>query len=160
MAKRRSSDDAQATQEQGVEIESGEELDLYQTEVSRYLSTVERGLEEAFQRYGFSLFHSLPGSKQVELSEKLGLLRHDAVDLYNLGGLALERQDYEGAAKLYQKALDLDGTQADAAYNLALCMERLERKSEAENAWSRFLEHTQSDDDRRDVEAHLAELQA
>ena len=141
--------------------ESGDDgTDFFDVEVARYAATVDRDLGEAFQRYGFTLFHSLSGERQVELSEKLGLLRNDAVDSYNLGGAAAVREDYAGAAKHYQKALELDGTLADAAHNLALSLERLGRKPEAINAWSRFMELAHLDDDRRAVEAHLAELKA
>lgn len=158
-AKKRNADQVQSAPEV-TETGSAEEQDLYQTEVSRYMDTLDRGLDEAFERYGFTLFHSLPPARQVELSEKLGLLRHDAIDHYNLGGLAVEREDFETAIQHFQKALELDGTLADAAYNLALALERLDRKSDAINAWSRFLELAQSDDERRDVETHLAELKA
>ncbi len=138
--------------------EQGE--DFYDNEVNRYVATVDRDLSEAFQRYGFTLYHSLPPAKQVQLAEKLGFLSNDAVDQYNLAGVAIAEEDWAKATKLLQKALELDGTFAEAAYNLAMCHEKQGKKSDAINLWSRFQELTQNDDDRRAVEAHLAELRA
>jgi len=145
----------------GFDAGNGDEQeDFYDSEVNRYVATVDRDMGEAFQRYGFTLYHSLPAAKQVQLAEKLGFLSNDAVDHYNLAGVAIANEDWAKATKLLQKSLELDGTFADAAYNLALCHEKQGKKAEAINLWSRFQELTQNDDERRAVEAHLAELRA
>lgn len=157
-ARKRNSDDVQATQDQfGGESEPAQE-DLYQTEISRYADVLDRNPEEAFERYGFTLFHSLPPVKQIELSQKVGLMHFTALDHYNLGVLAIEEGDLNKGIEHFQKSLELDGRQAESAFNLAVAYERLDRKSDAINTWSRFLELTQSDEDRQQVEAHLAEL--
>lgn len=158
MAARKLNDEMDEGFDGGADDEQGE--DFYDSEVTRYVATVERDLGEAFQRYGFTLYHSLPPTKQVQLAEKLGFLVNDAVDHYNLAGVAIAEEDWAKATKLLQKALELDGTFAEAAYNLALCHEKQGKKSEAINLWSRFQELTQNEDDRKAVEAHLTELRA
>jgi tetratricopeptide (TPR) repeat protein len=158
-AKKRNDDentDGHGAEFDGEGDESSE--DFYQSEVSRYEATVDRDLDEAFKRYGFTLYHSLPPVKQVQLAKKLGFMVNDAVDHFNLAGVEIASEHWTEAAKLLQKALELDGTFADAAYNLALVYEKLDRKSDAINLWSRFQELAQGDDDRKSVDAHLAEL--
>jgi tetratricopeptide (TPR) repeat protein len=82
----------------------------------------------------------------------------DAIDQYNLACVAIAKEDYQEAAKLLQATLKADDKFADAVYNLALCYERLERKSDALKQWNRFLELADSEENRREVETHLAEL--
>lgn len=158
MALKRNSngDNAEAHDGEFGEDEEGE--DFYLAEVSRYEATVDRDLDEAFKRYGFTLWHSLPPIKQVQLAKKLGFMGNDAVDHFNLAGVEIANEHWEPAAKLLQKSLELDGTFADAAYNLAMVYEKLNRKNDAINLWSRFQELSQSDDERRAVDAHMAEL--
>src|SRR5688572_22186637 len=158
MAAKRNDDNAMDGQEYdfGGNGETGE--DFYLSEVTRYEATVDRDLDEAFKRYGFTLWHSLPPIKQVQLAKKLGFMGNDAIDHFNLAGVEIANERWDQAAKLLQKSLELDGTFADAAYNLAMVYEKLDRRSDAINVWSRFQELTQADDDRRALEAHLTEL--
>jgi len=142
------------------DAEPAADVDFYTGEVNRYTDTLERDLNDAFKRYGFTLYHSLPAPKQLVLAQKLGFLKNDAIDQFNLAGLAIAEEDYPKASKMLQKALELDGTLADAVYNLALCYEKMDNKAEALNLWTRFQELTQVDEDRAEVEAHLAELRA
>jgi tetratricopeptide (TPR) repeat protein len=142
------------------EADSSTDVDFYTGEVNRYADTVERDLSEAFKRYGFTLYHSLPAPKQLVLAQKLGFLKNDAIDQFNLAGLVIAEEDYQKAAKLLTKVLELDNTLADAEYNLALCLEKLGNKAEAIPHWVRFQELTEVDEDRAEVDAHLAELRA
>jgi tetratricopeptide (TPR) repeat protein len=134
--------------------------DFYDHEVDRYSAALDEDLEDAMQRYGFTLFHSLPFTKQLELGRKLGFEPRDAVDFYNLAGVEIEAERYEAAIKLLQQALKADGQFADAAYNLALSHERLGNRGEAAKQWNRYLELTEDDASRQQVQAHLAEMNA
>lgn len=153
--KKKNTDDEQA---HGAGADDGEGVDFFDTECARYGEVVGRSVEEAFDRYGFTLYHSLPPARQVEIAERAGILRDDAVDHFNLGGVAVEKGDFAGAVKHYKTALDKDGAFADAAFNQALCFEKLGKTAEAKSAWNRYLEHGYNDDDRRAVEAHLKDL--
>src|SRR5687768_1207826 len=136
-AKKRNGEDDGQDFDAGAEGEESSE-DFYLAEVTRYEATVDRDLDEAFKRYGFTLYHSLPPVKQVQLAKKLGFMGTDAVDHFNLAGVEIAGERWDAAAKLLQKSLELDGTFADAAYNLALVYEKLDRKNDAINLWSRF----------------------
>ncbi|MBX7244314.1 MAG: tetratricopeptide repeat protein [Candidatus Sumerlaeaceae bacterium] len=142
--------------------EGGEEQerDLYGAELERYQAILDRSLDEALSRYGFTLHHSLPPVRQVELMQQLGFKPKDAVDHYNLAGAAIAKEDFKGAVSQLQKALSLDGTFADAVYNLALCHEKLGKKQDAVQMWNRYIELTEGDEEKATVKAHLAELTA
>jgi tetratricopeptide (TPR) repeat protein len=138
----------------------GDVQDLYDTELSRYEAIVDRNLEESFERYGFTLFHSLPGLKQVELRQKLGFPVRDAFDSFNLASLAISREDYKGAMQLLEKAHKADPAMVDAIHNLALCCEKLDRKGDALKHWAEYADAVDDDAEKRAVEAHIAELKA
>lgn len=149
--------DAFATE--GLE-EAAQEPDLFEVEMQRYEAALDSDLDQAMRQYGYTLFHSLPPAKQVELQQKLGFDLKDANGLYNLAHLQLAKEDYKAAATLLQKSLHADPTYTDAIYNLALCHERLGNTKEAVQQWNRFLELTESDADREAISAHLASLTA
>lgn len=136
-----------------------EPVDFFESEISRYASNLEADSDDAYRRYGFTLYHSLPPAHMVVESRKLGFYRDDAVDLYNLAGLEASNENYEAAAELLEKALSQDDSLADAAYNLALCYEKLDRKSEALKMWDKYKANADEEEDLAPVEAHIAELQ-
>ncbi len=135
-----------------------QEEQFFDLELARYEVVLERSVDEALERYGFTLFHSLPGLKQVELHQKLGFPVRDAIDQYNLAALAISREDYKGAAQLLEKAIKEEPTMGDAYINLALCCEKLDRRNEAVKHWEEALLHVESDEDRHAIQAHLDEL--
>jgi tetratricopeptide (TPR) repeat protein len=143
--------------------EFGEEshrVDFYDSEVNRYAATLDEDLPRAFDRYGFSLFHSLPAAKQVEVAQKTGLMKGDAIDQYNLAGLAIEREDYAKAIDLLKKAIHQDSELADAEYNLALCYEKQGNRNDAVKHWNRYIELEENEETLQQAQAHLAELTA
>jgi len=158
MAATKMNDDLQETT--SAFEESHEPGDFFENEITKYSANLEADPEDAYRRYGFTLYHSLPAAHMVVESRKLGFYRDDAVDQYNLAGLEIGSENYEAAKDLLEKALKMDDTLADAAHNLALCYEKLDRKSDAVKMWNRFKELADEEEDLAPVEAHLAELQA
>ena len=158
MAANKMNDDFQDSNN-GSGLDNPESVDFFEAEISRYAANLEADSEDAYQRYGFTLYHSLPAAHMVVESRKLGFFRDDAVDLYNLAGLEASNENYEAAATLLEKALKMDDTIADATYNLALCYEKLDRKAEALKLWEKYKTLADEDEDMAPVEAHLAELQ-
>lgn len=144
----------------GQGAENHEPVDFFEQEIARYSASLEADPEDTYRRYGFTLYHSLPPAQLVLESQKLGFFRGDAADQYNLAGLEIEKENYEGATELLEKALAMDETLAEATYNLALCYEKLDRKDEAIKMWNRFLELADEDEELAPVEEHLAELQS
>lgn len=134
--------------------------DLFEIEMKRYAKALEADTDAAMRQYGFTLFHSLPPLEQVALLEKLGFEPATAHDHFARAALAISREDYRAAVTHLQKCLAADPEFADAVYNLALCHEKLGNKTQAVQQWNRFLELTESSEDRSAVAAHLAQLGA
>lgn len=138
-----------------------EPVDFFEKEMNRYISNLEVDSVDAYRRYGFTLYHSLPAAHMVVESRKLGFYRDDAIDHYNLAGLEASNENYEAAVDLLEKALKEDDTLADAAHNLALCYEKLDRKADAIAMWNTYRSLVDEDDEGlAAVDAHMAELQA
>jgi tetratricopeptide (TPR) repeat protein len=144
--------------ENGPDEEPHAERDLYQEEIDRFQSALEEDTSKALERFGFSLFHSLPGMKQIELAQKLNIDPRTGLDFYNLASLHIEHQEYDKAAKQLKKALELKPEFPEATYNLALCYENMGKKKDAIELWRNYLELEEVPEDREAVEAHLAEL--
>lgn len=141
-----------------------ETTDFFEAEISRYSAHLEADPEETYQRYGFTLYHSLPPEQMVLENQKLGFFRGDAIDTYNLAGIEIGKENYEEAAKMLESALKMDDSLADAVHNLALCYEKLDRKADAIKLWEKYIELIADDEDieeeeRAPIVAHLAELQ-
>ena len=99
-----------------------EQQNLYDQEVERYKAALNRDLEHAHKRYGFTLFHSLPGPDAVELRQKLGLMGDEATDVYNIGCLAAEKEDYAEAVARFKEAMKKAPEFAEAEFNLAVAL--------------------------------------
>lgn len=135
--------------------EQGPGRDFYDDEVTRYTAVVDENLDKAFKQYGFTLFHSLPPGKQVQVAQKLGMMKGDAIDNFNLASLSIEKEDWGKAVELLKKALQQDSSLADAEYNLALCYERQGNQGEATKHWKKFLDVSDDEDINRQVTEHL-----
>jgi tetratricopeptide (TPR) repeat protein len=101
-----------------------QQQNLYEQEVERYKAALNRDLEHAHKRYGFTLFHSLPGPDVVELRQKLGLMGDEATDIYNLGCVAAEKEDYAEAVARFKEAMKKAPELAEAEFNLAVALAR------------------------------------
>jgi tetratricopeptide (TPR) repeat protein len=147
--------------EDGTFDAAAEPEDFYEAEVLRYTETLKSNQAEAFERYGFTLYHSLAPRDQINLSQDLGFFRNDAVDQYNLAGLEISEENYEKAATLLEKALGMDDSLGEATCNLALCYEKLDRKDEAAKLWAKYREMcTDCQEELDAIDSHLAEAQA
>ena len=112
---------------------------LYTCQVEDFLKSAKENIDEALDRYGFTLWHSLPRKAQVDITEKLGLKALEARDHYNRGtALALEEK-YDAAEAELRIALKKDADYAPAAFNLALCLEKLERFGDARKMYEKYL---------------------
>lgn len=152
--------------------EALEPTDFFEAEISRYSANLEADPEDTYQRYGFTLYHSLPPAQMVLESKKLGFFRGDAIDTYNLAGIEIGKENFPGAVELLDKSIKMDDSHADSYYNLALCLEQLDRKADALKNWKKYLELAETEAEEEEdeseesieeleaVRAHVAELQA
>ncbi|MCX7011669.1 MAG: tetratricopeptide repeat protein [Candidatus Sumerlaeota bacterium] len=142
-----------------AEAEGQPSGNLYQEELRRYRMALNRGIDRAYRRYGFVLYHSLEGAEAVELRQKIGLPMEDALDAYNLGVVAAQKDEWAEAVRCFQQALAADSALADAEYNLALALEKKGDAAGARKRWNSYLKREDlSEADRGAVEAHVKEL--
>jgi tetratricopeptide (TPR) repeat protein len=134
---------------------------LYSGHIEGFLKTATEDLDAALKCYGFTVLHSLPPKETTDIKERLGVRPLEAADLYNRGTtLATEGKWAEAEADL-RAALKKDPDYAPAAYNLAVCLEALERFDQARKAYKDYLTIRDRAEGRRDLrqmtEAELVE---
>lgn len=117
-----------------------EREDLYSRHVEEFVSLAQKDPDLALQCYGFTVWHSVPAKEAALLSERIGMEPRDATDLYNRGTAHAMEGEYEKAVEQLKAALAKDPDHALAAFNLAVCLENLERIGEARKAYERYLE--------------------
>lgn len=117
--------------------------------------------EVAYQRWGMPLFHSLAPEEIEAQTAALGLDVTDALDFYNRGCLLASREDYAGAVKAFDRAIQLDANLSEAVFNRALALEKSGDIAAARQGWQQYLDRfgeTEDADDVNDVKDHLGEL--
>jgi len=138
--------------------ESEGEQDFFDTELASFRALLHEDMDAALERYGFAFYFSLPEIDQVRIRKALGIPADNAIGLYNLAGAAIEDENWTEAVTLLNQALTLDPKFADAAYNLALCYEKLGQKGEAKKAWEQYLALCSDPAVKEQINAHIAEL--
>jgi len=134
------------------------EKDLYEIELEKYRAFLSTDYEEGLRRYGFAFYFSLSPCERTQLKKKLNFPLNSPIELFNLGCLATQENNFGEAVDFFRRSIELDPQFADAWYNLALCYERLGQKAEARKAWDRYLELLPHDSARQEIVAHIAEL--
>jgi len=134
------------------------EKDLYEIELEKYRNFLSTDYEEGLRRYGFVFYFSLSPCERAQIKKKLDLPLSSPVELYNLGCLAAQENNFGEAVDFFRRSIELDPQLADAWYNLALCYEHLGQKAEARKAWDRYMELLPHESARQQIIAHVAEL--
>lgn len=130
---------------------SGGRTDLYSVQVEEYEAALNRGLEYAHRRFGFTVFHSLPGSRVVPLRQELGFATTEATDQYNLGIVAAENEDFATAAKQFAKALKMDPELIEAEFNLAVALAKSGDSAGAKKHLESYLKNEDLDEEERET---------
>ncbi|MCX8035795.1 MAG: tetratricopeptide repeat protein [Candidatus Sumerlaeia bacterium] len=122
-----------------VQAQPGEtKPDLYSRHVQSFVNLAEKDFSKALEQFGFSVWHSLSPKDAAVCREKAGL-KLEYFDYYNRGTAAAMENKWAEAVADLRAALKADPDFAPAAYNLALCLEKLERFDEAREAWRNYL---------------------
>jgi tetratricopeptide (TPR) repeat protein len=121
-----------------VPVETKKE-DLYTRHIAGFVKSAEENLDQALEAFGFTVWHSLPPKEAAVLKERLGMRPLDATDYYNRGtAYGMEGKWTEAQADL-RAALKTDADCAPAAFNLAVCLEKMDRVEEAREAYRQYL---------------------
>ncbi len=136
-----------------------EQQNLYDQEVERYKAALNRDVEHAHNRYGFTLFHSLPGPDVVELRQKLGLMGAEATDVYNIGCLAAEKEDYSEGIARFKEAMKKAPEFSEAEFNLAVALAKSGDEAAAKKQFESYLKREElSEEETAAAEECLQEL--
>jgi tetratricopeptide (TPR) repeat protein len=108
---------------------------LYKREMERYRAHLQRGFEQAYKIYGFTLFHSLLPEEKVEIFQQLGFEPKNPEDFFNVGCIAAKKEDYAKACEHFRKTIELAEDFEQAYYNLAICLEHLGELKDAIENW-------------------------
>lgn len=127
-------------------------------ELEQYRAALSRSWEAAYKRYGLVLFHSLNPEEKVKIMNNLGFEALDARDYYNLAVIAIDKEDYAAAEKLLDKALDIEPEHAESLFNMALLLEKTDRKIQAIEYWEQYLELIGDEEEIGKIAEHLEEI--
>jgi tetratricopeptide (TPR) repeat protein len=120
-------------------VHPDEKQDLYKFELQRYRTALKRNLDQAYKRYGFTLFQSLEPMERILWLHEIGFVPVDEIDFYNLGTVAVAQENYQQAKEWFKKALKVRPDMPEATFNLALCYERLANVQKAIELWQEYV---------------------
>jgi tetratricopeptide (TPR) repeat protein len=120
---------------------------------------VKEGLEGAFRRYGFTMFHCLPDEERILIEDQMGLTRKDASGAYNLGLAYAAKDDLETAISFWKQALKKDPDLVEAEFNLAVAYERQGNTTQARKQYERYLKMASDPEEIQVIQSHLSELE-
>jgi tetratricopeptide (TPR) repeat protein len=114
--------------------------------------------EAAYKRWGMLLFHSLSDEEAEAQRRSLGFEIKDALDYYNHGCMLVGREDFAGAVKTFDHAIELDSNLPEAVFNKAMALESLGDLAAARQTWLAYLEKYGENEDAGEVKQHLESL--
>lgn len=148
----------QVTAEQDKKEEKPvDDRNFIEKEMESYRGYLNRSWESAYKRFGLYLFHSLTAEERVKYMETLGFEPIDARDYYNKAVLCIQSNDYTKAEELLKKALELEPEHSESLYNMAVLLEKTNRKIEALNYWEQYLGIIDNEEEIKAIAEHLEE---
>ena len=131
---------------------------LFEAQMEQFRKLASKDLEDAFERYGFALFHSTTPEEQALIREQLGIKCQDANDFYDLGIALASKEEYAKAIIAWNQALKMDPKMANAIYNIAVANERMNNLSAARNNYKKYIDSIEETEEIERIKQHLAEI--
>jgi tetratricopeptide (TPR) repeat protein len=125
--------------------------DLYLRHVEGFVKNAEEDFDQALDRYGFTVWHSLPAKQAAILKERLGVRPLGAFDLYNRGTACAMEGKWADAEGHLRAALKMEPENAAAAFNLSVCLEKLGRFDDARAMYGNYMKILDRARGRRDA---------
>ncbi|HPA48289.1 MAG TPA: hypothetical protein PK395_21175 [bacterium] len=141
-------------------------VDLYEFEKKRFQDLLKESEGYAFDRYGWTLFYSLPGEEIQNMKAKLGWKPVSALDQYNTGALLCRSGKLAQGLKCLEDAEAMGLDVPELFYNLGLAYEKREENKRAATCFQKFIDVVEKEvpirfshqADLDEVRAHLKEL--
>ena len=113
--------------------------DLYARHIEGFVKVAERDMTKALAQYGFTVWHSLPPKEAAVLKDRVGVQKLGAPDYYNRGTANALEGKWSAAEADLRAALKADADYAPAAFNLAVCLEKIGRIEDARATYRHYL---------------------
>ncbi|MBI1390390.1 MAG: hypothetical protein GC154_18285 [bacterium] len=117
-----------------------EKVDLYEFEIGRFQDLLKENPEYAYQRYGLSVFYSLPPEQTFTLRKGMGWKSKDALDFYNEGAVEALEGRLKEAMKMFEKAESMGCEQPELFYNIAAVHQEEGRAKEAKAYLQKYID--------------------
>jgi tetratricopeptide (TPR) repeat protein len=127
--------------ETSTDIQEQEEMpDLYSEQVDNFERLLKSNPDEAYRRYGLSLFYSVSDENLInERQGRMGFPVRDGIDYYNMGVVESDAGNHRDALTHYRKAMNTGSVLPDLYYNIALTYIELGEIKEARKQLNRYL---------------------
>ncbi len=132
--------------------------DLTTRLVEGFCKALESGAADVYDRWGYSLFHSIQPDVAERERARLGVPLRDALDHFNRGCLLAGDGKFAEAVKAFDQAVKLKEDFYEARYNLGLALERAGEIPKARKAWTESLQHCDDEAEASAIKHHLSEL--
>lgn len=121
-------------------------VDLYTTEIQRFQDVVKENELYAFERYGWTVFYSLPPEQIHEMKTRFGWKPATALDHYNTGAILCRSGKVAQGFRHLEQALEMGLDIPELYYNLALAYERRDDKRKAKAHFRKFIDVAEKQD--------------
>jgi tetratricopeptide (TPR) repeat protein len=138
-------------------------VEKFEKEREKFRTSSKEDLDLAYKTFGFTLVHSLSIDEGTDLLERCGFEPKNAVEYYNRGVVAVQRENYPRAIDQFRRAAEADSSLLDAIYNLAVCYERTKQVPQAISTWQTYLESVKdkgTEEEVKQVKERIAALKA
>ena len=126
---------------ENVVAEEDNPIGCYLEEVESLSAMVKKSeVNDLLSKFGLGYLYSVDGEARITIERKLGIEQNGAVDFFNFGVLAIEKNDLKEAEAAFKKAIKLDENYASPHYNLALIFEDAGVGAKAKKEWQVFIE--------------------
>jgi tetratricopeptide (TPR) repeat protein len=140
--------------------------DLYTTEVKRFQDLLKENQAYAFERYGWTMFYSIPPERIHEMKAQFGWKPVTPLDHYNAGSILCRVGKIAQGLKHLEQAHEMGLDIPELCYNLALAYEKREDKRRAKAYFRKFIDVVEKQNYIKpslrqsldEVRAHLQEL--
>lgn len=123
-----------------METEQIESIDMYEYEIARFQELLQTDRTYAYQRYGCTLFYSLPPEQVFQIKQELGLNAKDALNHYNAGTAACLNGDTKTGMKEFEKAQQKGCDRPELFFNMAVIYEEQENNKLAKEYYQKYVD--------------------
>ncbi len=113
--------------------------ELFEIQNNEFIKVFDSNSGKAFEQYGLTQLYSMPDDMRIKYETALGFEPVTAIDFYNLGVEAINKNDLKKALKDLKNAIKIDSKHMGSFYNIGLIYESMEDKEKANEAFREYI---------------------